>query len=98
MSLHPSLAVPETRIRSSATFLAEAEAAARDARAFVRATEEKYAYPDPPLGSLGGRSRGVSGISSRTTTNEPWGGLEGGLQTNEGARGCEVGRSEMGKW
>ena len=59
-SLHPSLAVPETRIRSSATFLAEAEAAARDARAFVRATEEKYAYPDPlAFGSLGGRSWGV---------------------------------------
>lgn len=59
-SLHPSLAVPERRIRSSATFLAEAEAAARDARAFVRATEEKYAYPDPlAFGSLGGRSWGV---------------------------------------
>ena len=58
-SLHPSLAVPETRIRSSATFLAEAEAAARDARAFVRATEEKYAYPDPPRSEVSGRSWGV---------------------------------------
>lgn len=70
-SLRPSLAVPEKRIRSSATFLAEAEAAARDARAFVRAMEEKYPYPDPLAFAIEpGRGSGVEAIDTNTRASE----------------------------
>ena len=77
-SLHPSLAVPERRIRSSATFLAQAEAAARETRAFVRAMEEKYPYPDPLAFASAlepGRGSGVEATDAdarapETTTND----------------------------